>query len=137
MTTRSSVCSVLQRHSAEMEANSARIFALLVFIFWTGVDCANNDKVYFVKPAGTTSIGEQISSRNESAVDLKGPDKECSISLNQTVWYPPTRTCETLLAKGTPLPHFSTINLNLSHSYKFFKLFCKLDVKSFSPENKI
>jgi hypothetical protein len=31
---------------------------------------------------------------------LEGPDKECSIHINQTVWFPETSQCETLLAKG-------------------------------------
>jgi hypothetical protein len=83
-----------------MEANSAKMFATLVIIFLFGVDLAKNDKVQFAKPAGITSVGGRI--RNETAVNLEGPDKECSIPLNQTVWYPPTKTCETLLAKGTP-----------------------------------
>lgn len=84
-----------------MEANSAKMFASLVIIFLFGVDLAKNENVYFVQPAGATSIrGGSISSRNEPTVNLEGPDKECSIPLNQTVWYPPTNTCETLLAKG-------------------------------------
>jgi hypothetical protein len=96
----SGVGSVLLCHSAEMEANSAKMFASLVVIFLFGVDLAKNDKINFAKPAGVTSIGARI--KNESVVNLEGPDKECSISLNQTVWYPPTKTCETLLAKGRP-----------------------------------
>lgn len=83
-----------------MEANSAKMFATLVVIFLFGVDLAKNDKITYAQAAGATSIRAQI--KNEPAVNLEGPNKECTIPLNQTVWYPATNTCETLLAKGKP-----------------------------------
>ncbi|XP_059471776.1 uncharacterized protein LOC132194488 [Neocloeon triangulifer] len=78
-----------------MEANSATFYASLIVIFLFAVDLAKNDKIQFIKPAAAATIRSRVGRQG-----LEGPGHECSIPLNQTVWFLRTGQCETLLAKG-------------------------------------
>ncbi|XP_065338739.1 uncharacterized protein LOC135938753 [Cloeon dipterum] len=80
-----------------MEANAANLYAFLIVLFLFAMDLAKNDKINMVEPAARASTkGRAL--RQQTI--LEGPNKECSISLNQTVWFERTSECETLLAKG-------------------------------------
>jgi len=86
--------------AAVMEASTAKILASAVVLFLFAADLAKNEPVFSVAAAATA----RVSAKNEPT--LEGPDKECSIPLNQTVWFPQTMQCETLLTKCSQLFKF-------------------------------